>query len=101
MYERERDGLPPIHPGEILKDELVELGLSAAEFARKLGVPHNRITAILSGQRSITADTALRLGRYFGTGAKFWLDLQQTHDLKRTEALHGAEIERRVHPRAA
>jgi len=78
MFPRRQDGLPPIHPGEILADELAELGLSAAEFGRRLAVPHNRISAILKGQRGITADTALRLGRFFGMPAKFWLDLQLT-----------------------
>ena len=92
---------PPIHPGEILADELAELGLSAAEMGRRLGVPHNRISSILKGQRAVTADTALRLGRFFGHPAKFWLDLQQTYDLKQAEAAHGAEIERVVRPRAA
>jgi len=101
MYPRQKDGLPPIHPGEILGDELAALGLSAAEFGRRLSVPHNRITAILKGQRAITADTALRLGRFFGMSAKFWLNLQQTYDLKRAEAKHGDEINRSVHPRAA
>ena len=101
MFPRQNDGLPPIHPGEILADELAELGLSAAEFGRRLAVPHNRISAILKGQRGITADTALRLGRFFGMPAKFWLDLQLTYDLKRAEAEHGAEIDRAVRPRAA
>ncbi len=101
MVPREKDGLPPIHPGAILGDELGELGLSAAEFGRRLAVPHNRITAILKGQRGITADTALRLGRFFGMPAKFWLDLQQAYDLKRAEAEHGDEINREVQPRAA
>ena len=101
MFAREKDGMQPVHPGEILADELAALGLSAAGFARFLGVPHNRITAIIKGQRAVTADTALRLGRYFGMPAKFWLDLQQTYDLKRAEAEHGGEIARVVRPRAA
>ncbi len=101
MYPRQRDGMAPIHPGEILADELFELGLSAAEFGRCLAVPHNRISAILKGQRGITADTALRLGRFFGMPPKFWLDLQQAYDLKRAEAEHGKEIDRAVRPRAA
>ena len=71
----------PIHPGEILTDELAELGISAAELARQIKVPANRISQILSGKRSITADTALRLGRWFGTGPKIWLNLQQAYDL--------------------
>ena len=71
-----------IHPGEILKEELKELDLSASKFAAKLHVPTNRITAILNKQRSITADTALRLSLFFGTSAEFWLRLQNAYDLK-------------------
>ena len=71
----------PIHPGEILADELTELGFSAAELARKIKVPANRISQIISGKRSITANTALRLGKCFGTGPKIWLNLQQAYDL--------------------
>jgi addiction module HigA family antidote len=74
-----------IHPGEHLAEELKELGISASEFARKLGVPANRITALLNGQRSITADTALRLARFFGTGPNFWLNLQNLYDLRIAE----------------
>jgi antitoxin HigA-1 len=71
----------PIHPGEILGDELRELGLSAAELARCLHVPANRVSQILRGRRDITADTALRLGRWFGTGPQLWLNLQIAYDL--------------------
>ncbi len=71
----------PIHPGEILADELTELSMSAAELARQVKVPANRISQILSGKRSITADTALRIGKWFGTGPKIWLNLQQAYDL--------------------
>jgi len=71
----------PIHPGEILADQLSELGISAAELARNLHVPANRITQILTGKRSITAETALKLGRWFGTGPRIWLNLQQTYEL--------------------
>ena len=71
----------PIHPGEILADELAELGLTSAELARTLGVPTNRITQIVAGKRNITADTALRLGRYFGTSPDFWMNLQKTYEL--------------------
>ncbi len=67
----------PIHPGEHLAEELRELSLSAAEFARRIDVPVNRITGILNGQRGITADTALRLGHWFGMSAQFWMNLQQ------------------------
>ena len=93
--------MPPIHPGEILADELLQLGLSARAFADALDVPHNRIAAILRGERSITADTALRLSRYFGTTAKFWLNLQQSHDLKVAERERGKEIRATVKRRAA
>jgi len=71
----------PIHPGEILADELNELDISSAELARQINVPANRISQIITGKRSITADTALRLGKWFGTGPKIWLNLQQSHDL--------------------
>jgi len=78
----------PIHPGEILADELEEINISAAELARLLAVPANRISQILAGKRGITADTALRLAQYFGTSAEFWMNLQQTYelDLARKEA---------------
>jgi antitoxin HigA-1 len=71
-----------IHPGEHLAEELEELGMSAAALARNLGVPTNRVTAILKGQRSITAETALRLSHYFGTSPNFWLNLQNLYDLR-------------------
>jgi addiction module HigA family antidote len=71
-----------IHPGEILADELVELGMSATELARVIHVPANRISQIISGKRAITADTALRLGRWFGTGPGIWLNLQQAYELE-------------------
>ena len=93
--------MPPIHPGEILQDELDELGLSANAFAKALGVPTNRITTILKGQRGISADTALRLSQYFGTSPKFWMNLQQSYDLKIAMEKNGSEIERVVQPRAA
>jgi addiction module HigA family antidote len=71
----------PIHPGEILADELAELGMSATELARVIHVPANRISQIITGKRAITADTALRLGRWFGTGPNIWLNLQQAYEL--------------------
>ncbi|PYV25916.1 MAG: addiction module antidote protein, HigA family [Acidobacteria bacterium] len=70
----------PIHPGEILADELREIGLSA-ELARTLGVPANRISQVIAGKRAITADTALRLARYFGTSPDLWMNLQKTYEL--------------------
>ena len=96
-----KNQMPPIHPGEILLDELNEIGLSANTFAKALGVPTNRITMILKGQRGISADTALRLSRYFGTSPKFWMNLQQSYDLKIAKQKNGPEIERAVRPRAA
>ena len=93
--------LRPVHPGEILADELRELELTARAFAAALKVPHNRITSILNGQRGISADTALRLAAYFGTGPQFWMNLQQAYDLKTTEAVKGAAIRKQVRPRAA
>lgn len=74
--------IPAIHPGEHLAEELEALGMSAAELARKIGVPTNRVTQILHGTRSITGDTALRLAHFFGTSAEFWLNLQSLYDLR-------------------
>jgi antitoxin HigA-1 len=89
----ENMGRTPIHPGEILSDELRELGISAAELARVIHVPANRVSQILSGKRNITADTALRLGRWFGTGPQLWLNLQQTYDLDLARQQLGEELE--------
>jgi len=91
----------PIHPGEILRDELNELGLSANALAKALGVPANRITAILNEQRSITGDTALRLAKYFDTTPEFWMNLQAAYEVKRAIQESGREIERTVKTRAA
>ena len=84
----------PVHPGEHLSEELSELGLSAAALARQLDVPVNRITSIINGQRSISADTALRLGHWFGTSAEFWLNLQKLYELRLAQNESGAIIER-------
>ncbi|HEU5280892.1 MAG TPA: HigA family addiction module antitoxin [Gammaproteobacteria bacterium] len=86
----------PVHPGEILKDELLELKLSANKFAAKLHVPTNRITEILNGHRGITADTALRLSIFFNTSAEFWLKLQNSYDLKVIEKKMGKKIRAEV-----
>ena len=83
-----------IHPGEHLAEELDVLHRSAAELARKLGVPTNRVTQILNGTRSITGDTALRLGHFFGTSGQFWLNLQSLYDLRRAQEKAGKSIER-------
>jgi addiction module HigA family antidote len=95
------DRLAPTHPGEILREELAELGLSANAFAAKINVPTNRVTEILAGRRSITAETALRLGRFFGTSAQFWMNLQTNYDLKQAASESGKDIVRQVRPRAA
>ena len=84
--------LTAIHPGEHLSEELQALDMSAAELARRLNVPTNRITAILSGQRSITGDTALRLAHFFGTTPEFWLNLQALYDLRIAEQKAGRSI---------
>lgn len=93
--------LPPIHPGEILRDELAEIGLSANALAKALDVPANRVTAILNGQRGVTADTALRLAQFFGSSAEFWMNLQQSYDLAMAERDSGKVIARTVKPLAA
>jgi antitoxin HigA-1 len=92
---------PTIHPGEILADELEELNISAAELARILHVPTNRITQILKGQRAITADTALRLGQWFGTGPELWINLQKSYELRLAEQQVGEEIQRSIQCRLA
>ena len=84
----------PIHPGEHLTDALENLGVSPAELARAVRVPANRITGILHGRRAVTADTALRLGRYFGTSAAFWMNLQQLYELRLAEREIGKTIPR-------
>lgn len=91
----------PIHPGEILKDELDALGLSAKALAEALHVPPNRVSQILTGRRGISADTALRLARYFSTSPGFWLNLQQSYELRLAEQERGEEIRTQVQPRAA
>jgi addiction module HigA family antidote len=92
----------PVHPGEILREDVLdELGMSANALAKALDVPANRITAILSGERGITADTALRLARYLGSSPEFWLNLQQAYDLRTAEIEAGDAIARAIEPRAA
>lgn len=90
------NAMRPIHPGEVLKDELAEIGMTANAFARELHVPANRITAILNGNRSITADSALRIARFFGTTPEFWLNLQTAYDLKIAKAFVGNKVEQEV-----
>jgi addiction module HigA family antidote len=90
----------PIHPGEFLHDELEELGISAAELARRIHVPANRISQILAGRRNISADTALRLGRWFGTGPALWLNLQTAYELDLARQQMGDAIDA-IEPRVA
>jgi addiction module HigA family antidote len=88
----------PIHPGEILREEyLVPLGMSANALARVIGVPANRVSAIIAGKRGVTADSALRLARAFGTSPEFWLNLQTAHDLRAAERENGPSV-RKVRP---
>jgi addiction module HigA family antidote len=84
-----------VHPGEMLKDEMEERGISINALARALRVPPNRVSAIVNGQRGITADTALRLGRFFGTSARLWMNLQADYDLRSVDQ---GRIEREVLP---
>ncbi|HWA68416.1 MAG TPA: HigA family addiction module antitoxin [Rhizomicrobium sp.] len=91
----------PIHPGEHLAEALSELGMSAAELARQLAIPTNRITGIINGERAVTADTALRLGHWFGMSAEFWLNLQKLYELRLAENEKGPEIRKLPKRKAA
>jgi addiction module HigA family antidote len=94
--------LPPVHPGEILREDLMApLGLSINKVARDLRVPVTRMSEIVNGRRSITADTALRLARYFSTTPEFWVNLQSAYDLDVATRASAEQIKRDVHPRAA
>jgi antitoxin HigA-1 len=96
------DRLPPTHPGDVLKYEFLEpLGLSANALALALRVPANRITTIIAGQRAISAETALRLARHFGTSAAFWLQLQAAYELEIAERSTGDRVRKEVSPREA
>ncbi len=94
-----KNKMRPVHPGEILREEMGALELSANALSKALGVPVNRITRILNGRRGVSADTALRLARYFGTTPELWMNLQKTWELRRAEIAQGREIARRVKPR--
>jgi addiction module HigA family antidote len=85
------DNLPPIHPGSFLRDELAALGLSARKFAEHIHVPHNAVTGIMNGERSVSAQMAIRLGQAFGTTPQYWMNLQTIYDLKRARAEMPAE----------
>jgi addiction module HigA family antidote len=94
--------LPPVHPGEVLRHDFLEpFGLSAHALAMALRVPPNRITTILAGTRAVTAETALRLARHFGTSPGFWLNLQKVYELEVAERAEGDRIRAEVAPRAA
>jgi addiction module HigA family antidote len=94
--------LEPIHPGEILmQDFLRPLGISMNELARDIGVPAGRISQIVNGKRAVTADTALRLGKYFGVTPETWLGLQSEYELRVAQRMSGKEIERTVKRRVA
>jgi len=93
-----RKKLAPVHPGEILKDELNELHMSGNALALALRIPANRVTEIINGRRSVSADTALRLARYFGTSAQLWMNLQSHFDLETAEQAIAARIEAEVRP---
>jgi len=96
----DQPGFAPVHPGEILKDELAERGLSSTRLAAEIGVPGNRVSEIIAGRRSISADTALRLAAYLGPSAKFWLNLQQSYDLACAQRDKGEEIAATIQPAA-
>ena len=93
-----KNGMPPIHPGEILADELEELGKSSDDFASALAVSPHTIREVLACEESVTADLALRLGRYFSSGPHMWLNLQKTYDLRVAEIASGDDIARQVTP---
>lgn len=96
-----KSGMRPVHPGEILREELDTLKMSAKAFSEVLDVPGNRITMILNGQRGITADTALRLSRYLGTTPEFWMNLQKSYELREAREKAGKQITRTIKPRKA
>jgi antitoxin HigA-1 len=94
--------LEPIHPGEILFEEFMKpMDISINRLAREIAVPPGRISAIVNGARAITADTALRLGKYFGVSAELWLGLQADFDLRIAKRIVGAQIDKQVHARVA
>lgn len=93
---------PPAHPGDVLREDFLKpLGLSQYALAKAIGVPQIRISEIVNGKRAITPDTALRLARYFGTSAEFWMGMQATYDLEMARDRIGKKINARVRPRAA
>lgn len=97
---KRRSGMRPVHPGEILREEMEELEMSARAMAEALNVPANRVSAILNGTRGITADTALRLSRYLGTTPELWMNLQKSYELRTAEIEAGKQIEKQIKPRS-
>jgi antitoxin HigA-1 len=94
--------LEPIHPGEILLEEFMKpMGISINSLARNIDVPPGRVSAIANGKRAITADTEIRLGRYFGTSPEVWMGLQADYELRVAQRVIGPEVEKRVHRRTA
>ena len=94
-----KNGMQPVHPGEILQDELLEIGLSSNSLARELGVSEKLVISILEGEQEVNANTALRLARFFGTTPEMWMNLQQAWELRQVEISSGNEIEKSVTPR--
>ena len=102
MATRRKRDIPPVHPGEILKaDFMAPLGLTVSVLSRAIGVPRTRLNDIVLGRRGVTADTAMRLARYFGVGARFWMNLQSHYELEVAEESYGDRLDREVRPRAA
>jgi len=95
------DRLPPVHPGEILKETLHDLGISMNRLSKEIHVPANRISSIIAGQRVITGETALRLARYLGTTPEYWLNMQARYDLETARDQWAARVESEVRPRHA
>ena len=91
--------MPPVHPGEMLNEDLGEMGLTPETFADKLGIPIEQMNAVLAGERDVDAKLALRLSRYFGTSARIWMNLQVSYSLKVAERDLGERIKREVEPR--
>ena len=94
-----KNGMRPVHPGELLADELAELGTSPDEFDEVLGLPSGTVSEIVRGKRKIDAEFALRISRYLGGGERLWMNLQVSYDLKIAQRKHGAAIAQRVAPR--
>jgi addiction module HigA family antidote len=97
MTMTEKRPIYPIHPGEILADELAELNMTPAELARQIHVPANRIYQLIAGKRAMTADTALRLQQWLGVSAAFWMNLQKRYELNLAAEQIGEEIKRTIH----